>query len=57
VIGGSAECVKNSHNNEGNSYDQKGVFGCILPGLLSPEPLEDGQHGNTFGERSLVIRA
>jgi hypothetical protein len=54
VISGSAKRIKNSHNNEGDSDDQEGVFGCILPGLLSPEPFEDGQHGNTFSEGTLT---
>ncbi len=53
MIRGSAESIKDGYNNEGDSYDQKGIFSCILPGLLSPEPLEDRQHGNTFGKGTL----
>jgi hypothetical protein len=52
VIGGSAKSVEDGYNNKGNSDDQKGIFSCILPGLLSPEPLEKVQHGNTFGEKN-----
>jgi hypothetical protein len=54
VVLGSAKRIEDGHNNEGESHDQKGILRGILPGLLSPEPFEHGQHGNTF-DKSIPI--
>ena len=56
MIRGSAERVEDRDDNKRDAYDEKGIFGCILSGLLSPEPLEGIQHGNTFGRRTLDIQ-
>jgi hypothetical protein len=53
----SAVSIENSDHNNGDSNNQEGVFRGILSRLLSPEPLEGGQHGNTcFGGKKLDIR-
>jgi pantothenate kinase type III len=57
MIRGSAEGIKNSYNDESDSYNQEGIFRGVLPGLLSPEPFEGRQHDNTFfGGRTLDIQ-
>ena len=48
VILRPAESVKNRHHDKGYTHKQEGVLGCVLPGLLTPEPSEGGQHGGTF---------
>ena len=48
VIGRTAESVEDGYDNEGNSHYKESVLGGILSRLLSPEPFEDRQHGNTF---------
>jgi hypothetical protein len=53
----SAESIENSDGDNGDSNNQEGVFRGILSRLLSPEPFEGYQHGNTyFGGRKLDIR-
>jgi hypothetical protein len=57
MIRGTAEGVENGNNNEGNSDYKEGILRGILSRLLSPEPFEGGQHGNTFdSEGTLGIR-
>jgi hypothetical protein len=57
MIRRTAEGVKDGYNNEGNSDYKESILGGILPRLLSPEPFEDRQHGNTFdSEETLGIK-
>ncbi len=35
---------KCADDDDGDAYDQQGIFRCVLTGLLVPEPFEEGAH-------------
>jgi hypothetical protein len=44
MAGGVTECEKCADDDDGDAHDQKGIFRCVLTGLLVPEPFEEGAH-------------
>ena len=48
MIRGAAKGIEDGDDDQGDTYDEESVFRGILAGLLSPEPFQGIQHGNTF---------
>jgi hypothetical protein len=44
VASGVTESVERGDNDNGDSNDQKSVFGCVLTGFLAPEAFERRDH-------------